>query len=77
MRINTWDLVELPKVRKTIRDLMTTFMTLSTISAFLDLELYQMDGKTAFFHESLIEEFYMLQPEGFMIPGKEHLVCKL
>ena len=33
--------------------------------------------KMTFLHGSLDEELYMLQPEGFMIPGKEHLVCKL
>ena len=55
----------------------TTLRTLFAISAFLDLELYKMDIKMAFLHGSLDEELYMLQPEGFPIPGKEHLVCKL
>ncbi|MCO5606650.1 hypothetical protein L7F22_060838 [Adiantum nelumboides] len=36
-----------------------------------------MDVKTAFLHGDLDEEIYMKQPEGFIIPGKEHLVCKL
>ena len=49
-------------------------MTLFAISAFLDLELYQMDVKTTSLHGTLDEELYMLQPEGFLIPGKEHLV---
>ena len=36
-----------------------------------------MDVKTDSFHGNLDEELYMLQPEGFPIPGKGHLVCKL
>ena len=56
---------------------MTTIRTLFTISAFLDLELYQMDVKTAFLHGSLDEELYMLQLEFFTILGKERLVSKL
>ena len=36
-----------------------------------------MDIKTAFLNGDLDEEIYMLQPEGYIIPGKEHKVCKL
>ncbi|KAE8883710.1 hypothetical protein PF003_g32331 [Phytophthora fragariae] len=35
-----------------------------------------MDVKTAFLNGFLEDEIYMVQPEGFQIPGKEHLVCK-
>ena len=33
--------------------------------------------KTAFFHSNLEDDIYMVYPEGFVQPRKEHLVCKL
>jgi hypothetical protein len=47
------------------------------IVAMHDLELEQLDVKTAFLHDELEEEIYMDQPEGFIVSGKEDLVCKL
>jgi hypothetical protein len=40
-------------------------------------ELEQLDVKTAFLHGELEEVIYMYQPEGFVEPGKENLVCRL
>ncbi|KAH9659867.1 hypothetical protein KPL70_024018 [Citrus sinensis] len=45
--------------------------------ALLDLELEQMDVKTAFFHGNLEEQILMAQPEGFECKGKEDYVCLL
>ncbi|WVZ64637.1 hypothetical protein U9M48_014131 [Paspalum notatum var. saurae] len=36
-----------------------------------------LDVKTAFLHGELEEDIYMDQPEGFVVPGKEDLVCRL
>ena len=36
-----------------------------------------MDVKTTFLHGDLYKEIYMQQPEEFVVPGKEHMVCKL
>ena len=43
---------------------------LSMVAKF-DLELDQMDVKTAFLYGELEETIYMRQPKGFIIVGKE------
>jgi hypothetical protein len=48
-----------------------------TLVAHFDLELYQMDVKTAFLNRELFENVYMAQPKSFIMKGKEHLGCRL
>ena len=45
--------------------------------AHFDIELQQMDVKTAFLNRELEEEVYMKQLEGFSSSDGDHLVCKL
>ncbi|MBY3556005.1 hypothetical protein HGI15_21915, partial [Modestobacter lapidis] len=56
---------------------LTSIRTVLSAAAAYDLEIEQMDVKTAFLHGDLEEEIYMKQPEGFVARGKENLVCKL
>ena len=56
---------------------MTSIQTVLSISASMDLEVEQLDVKTAFLHGDLEEEIYMQQPKGFVEEGKENLVCRL
>ena len=44
------------------------------LAARLNLEVDQLDVKTAFLHADLEEEIYIQQPEGFEVKGKENLV---
>ena len=56
---------------------MSSIRVVLGLAASLDLEIEQMDVKTAFLHGDLEEEIYMEQPEGFIVKGKENYVCKL
>jgi hypothetical protein len=47
------------------------------IAAARDLEMIQLDVKTAFLYGNLDEEIYMEQPEGFVTQGREQDVCRL
>uniref|UniRef100_J3KXJ5 Uncharacterized protein n=1 Tax=Oryza brachyantha TaxID=4533 RepID=J3KXJ5_ORYBR len=55
----------------------SSIRTLLGIVAMHDYELEQLDVKTVFLHGELEEDTYMEQPEGFIVPGKENLVCRL
>ena len=56
---------------------MSSIRVILGLAASLDLEVEQMDVKTAFLHGDLDKEIYMEQPEGFQVKGKEDYVCKL
>eukprot|EP00253_Pinus_taeda_P020671 PITA_20671 len=115
----TWDLVELPKGRKTVgckwvfklkrgvndtedrykarlvakgfsqkagidfHEIFSPVVKIVSIRivlalvALFDLELQQLDVKTAFLHGDLDEEIYMEQPEGFVQHRNEKFVCRL
>ena len=55
----------------------TSIRMILAIAALRNLEVHQMDVKTAFLNGDLDEEIYMEQPEGFSAPGQEKKVCKL
>ena len=56
---------------------LTSIRILLSVVASENLHLEKMDVKIAFLHGDLDKEIYMQQPEGFVVPGKEHMVCKL
>ena len=56
---------------------MASIRAILSIEASLDLEVAQLDVKTAFLHGDLEEEIYMEQSEGFEVSGKKHMLCKL
>ncbi|XP_073061796.1 uncharacterized protein [Primulina eburnea] len=56
---------------------MTSIRIVLGLAAELDLEVEQMDVKTAFLHGDLEEEIYMEQPKGFAEKGKEDITCRL
>ena len=55
----------------------TSIRMLIAIASIHDMEIHQMDVKTAFLNGELEEEIYTKQPEGFLSSENEHKVCKL
>ena len=57
-------------------EIFSLVVKMSSIQIFLGLvtslalELEQLDVKTAFLHDDLEEEIYMVQPEGFKVKEK-------
>lgn len=56
---------------------MSSIRAVLGIAACQNLEIEQMDVKTAFLHGDLEEEIFMKQPEGFVVEGKEEYVWRL
>ena len=50
---------------------------LIAIAALHNIEIHQMDEKTASLDGDLNKEIYMDQPEGFIYLGQEKKVCRL
>jgi ATP-binding cassette subfamily B (MDR/TAP) protein 1 len=56
---------------------MSSIRVVLGIATTMYLEIEQLDVKTTLLHGDLEEEIYMEQPEGFIVEGKEHQVCRL
>ena len=54
----------------------SSIRTVLSLASTHDLEVEQMDVKTAFLNGNLEEEIYMKQPDGFHVEGKEDYVCQ-
>eukprot|EP00253_Pinus_taeda_P012914 PITA_12914 len=54
-----------------------TIRTLFALAAQNGWKVHQMDVKTAFLNGDLKDNVFMFQPEGFVVKGHEHKVCKL
>ena len=55
----------------------STIRIVLALSTLLDLDLHQLDVKTAFLNGSLSDEIYMQQPEGYISKENPGYVCKL
>jgi transposase InsO family protein len=54
-----------------------SFRIIMALVAHFDLELHQMDVKTAFLNGDIDETIYMVQPENFVSDDAKQMVCKL
>ena len=54
-----------------------SFRTIMELVVHFDLELHQMDVKTAFLNGDIDETIYMVQPENFVSGDTKRMVCKL
>jgi hypothetical protein len=54
-----------------------SFRIVMSLVTHFDLEIHQMDVKTAFLNVDLEERVYMKQPKGFIMEGKEDMGCRL
>ena len=54
-----------------------TLRVILPLVAALDLDMSQLDVKTAFLYGEISEEIYLQQPEGYVLAGQENFVCRL
>ena len=55
----------------------STLRTSLSLAARNNWEIHQIDVKSAYLHGKLKEKIYMRQPPGFIVVGKELMVCQL
>ncbi|PHU17702.1 hypothetical protein BC332_13397 [Capsicum chinense] len=70
---HTWELVDLSPGNKPLGS-KWIFKRKMKANAVYDLQIHQMDVKTAFLNGDLEKEIYMEQPEGFVVSEKENKV---
>lgn len=68
--------VDFNEIFSLVAELTSIRFFLSIIVSY-DFEIEKMDVKTTFLHGNLDEEIYTRQPDGFVVKGKEELVCRL
>src|ERR1700730_18112672 len=56
---------------------MVSIRMILSIAAIEDMEIHQIDVKTAFLNSELNEEVCVEQPNGYVALGKESMVCRL
>ena len=54
-----------------------TIKTLFTLAAQTGWKIHQMDAKIVFLNGDLKDNVFVSRPEGFVMKGHEHKVCKL
>ena len=54
-----------------------TLRTLVALAAHRGWKIFHLDAVTAFLNGDIIQDLYIEQPEGYVVPGKEEFVCKL
>ena len=54
-----------------------SFRIIMALVAHFDLELHQMDVKTAFLNDDIDESIYMVQPPNYETDDSKQMVCKL
>ncbi|XP_016675362.1 uncharacterized protein [Gossypium hirsutum] len=55
----------------------TSIKIILAIATLRNLEIHQINVRTAFLNGDLDEEIYMVQPKGHVVLGQERKVCKL
>jgi hypothetical protein len=54
----------------------TSIREIISLASFMGWRIYQMDVKTEFLNEIIVEEVHIKQPQGFEVNGKESHVCR-